>query len=301
MFITKNFLIIALVLSAIALWQPEAFLWARTFIPALLGLIMFGMGLSLNTSEFAGLSKKKSIIIGGFLLQYTIMPLAALMIGKLMGLDKEILIGLIVVGSCPGGTASNVMVYLSNGNVPLSIVLTFLSTIAAPVLTPAIIYFLLGKMVDISFRELFFSVLYVVAFPLLAGIFVKVFFDDKIESFRKIFPAVSVVSISLIIAIIMAVNRTEILKCPVMVFVAVVLHNAIGLAAGYIIARVFGALEKDARTISIEVGMQNSGLGAALANQFFSPLSALPAALFSLWHNVSGIIVSWYWKKDRKP
>jgi len=296
-FIIKNFFLIAIVASILALIQPSLFIWAGPLIPFLLGLIMFGMGLTLELHEFTEVLKNKRIIVVGVFLQFLIMPLLAFLLGKVFHLPFEIYVGVILVGACPGGTASNVMTYLAKGNVAFSIVLTFSTTILAPFVTPAIIYWIVGQKVDVSYWSLFQSLLQIVAFPLLAGLLVKHYLGHKINKAIEFFPAFSTLCISLIIACVMAMNQKQLLSFPYMVILTVFLHNGIGLLLGYFCARLLKSDERDSRTIAIEVGMQNSGLGVALANQFFSPLSALPSAIFSLWHNLSGSLLASYWSK----
>lgn len=299
-FITKNFLLIALLASLIALIEPSIFTWAGTYISILLGLIMFGMGLTLTVKDFKDVFSNKKLIFIGVGLQFLIMPLSAFIIGKSLPISEEVFVGLIIVGACPGGTASNVMVYLAKGNVALSIVLTFCSTLLAPILTPFIIYIFAGEQINVSYWSLFQSLLQIVLFPLIAGLIIKHYWGNKTDKYLNFFPAFSSLCITLIIAAVMALNQKFLLQFPYMVFIAVIIHNLSGLFLGYYAGRLFNYNEKDSRTIAIEVGMQNSGLGVALANQFFTPLSALPAAIFSLWHNVSGIILARFWSKRNK-
>ena len=233
------------------------------------------------------------------LLQFTVMPGLGVMVSTLLSLPEEVMIGMVLVGSCPGGTASNVIVYLARGNVALSVTMTMFSTMLAPLLTPGIIFLLLKRSIDLSFASLFLSVFQVVAVPLVAGLLARHFFSGPVTRYSKFFPGVSVLSITLIIACVMALNADKVIALPVAVAAAVVLHNLLGLAAGYGVARLLSCSRVDCRTVAVEIGMQNSGLGVTLANQFFQPLSALPGALFSLWHNLSGIVLAKYWGSRR--
>ena len=294
-FLSRHFLFIALGASIIALVHPALFLWVKPFIPFLLGVIMFGMGTTIRLGDFRDVWEKKSLVTVAAVVQYTFMPGLAMVVSYLFSLPEEVMIGMVLVGSCPGGTASNVIVFLSRGNVALSVTMTMVSTVLAPILTPAIVYLILNRSVELSFLSLFISVFQVVAFPLAAGLFVRHYFGDFAERYSRILPGVSVLAISVIIACVMALNVERVLAFPVFITGAVMLHNLLGLAAGYGAARLLSRSRSDCRTMAIEIGMQNSGLGVALANQFFPPLSALPGALFSLWHNFSGILLARYW------
>ncbi len=293
--VNRHFLFIAIGASVVALAVPVSFLWVKPFIPFLLGVIMFGMGTTIRLHDFREVWEKRKIVFLAALVQYTVMPGLAVVLSFAMSLPEEVMVGMVLVGSCPGGTASNVIVYLARGNVALSVTMTMFSTVLAPLLTPGIIFLLLSRSVDLSYASLFQSVFQVVALPLVAGLLVRHFFAGQVDRYKEVLPGVSVVSITLIIACVMALNAERVIAFPVAAAAAVMLHNLFGLAAGYGVARLLSCCRVDCRTVAIEVGMQNSGLGVALANQFFQPLSALPGALFSLWHNLSGIMLARYW------
>ena len=293
--LNRHFLAIAAGASIIALAFPVMFLWIKPFIPFLLGLIMFGMGTTIRLDDFRDVWKKRRIVFLAALVQFTVMPGLGVAISSLLSLPEEAMIGMVLVGSCPGGTASNAIVYLARGNVALAVTMTMFSTMLAPLLTPGIIFLLLSRSIDLSFASLFLSVFQIVAVPLAAGLMVRHFFSGFVTRYSDVLPGLSIVSITLIIACVMALNADKVMAFPVTVIAAVVLHNLFGLAAGYGVARLSSCSRVDCRTVAIEIGMQNSGLGVALANQFFQPLSALPGALFSLWHNLSGIVLAKYW------
>ncbi|HHE32567.1 MAG TPA: bile acid:sodium symporter family protein [Chlorobaculum parvum] len=295
--LNRHFLLIALSASLVALLFPPSFIWVKPLIAPLLALIMFGMGTTISAGDFRDVWRKRNIVLLAAVVQYTVMPGLAVLIGSVLRLPEELMIGMVLVGSCPSGTASNVIVYLSKGNVPLSVTMTMFSTMLAPVLTPTIIYLLLQRSIDVSFSDLFLSVFQLVALPLVAGLLVRHFFAKQTAQLETVLPSISVISITLIIACVMALNAERMLAFPVAVIVAVVLHNLGGLAAGYAVATLARCEVIDRRTIAIEIGMQNSGLGVTLANQFFQPLSALPGALFSLWHNLSGIALARNWNE----
>ena len=299
--LNRHFLSIAVGASIIALVAPVSFLWVKPLIPFLLGVIMFGMGTTIQLHDFRDVWEKRRVVFLAALVQFTVMPGLGVIISSLLLLPEEVMIGMVLVGSCPGGTASNVIVYLGRGNVALSVTMTMFSTMLAPLLTPGIIYLLLSRSVDLSFASLFLSVFQVVAVPLVAGLLVRHFFSDPVVRYSDFLPGVSVLSITLIIACVMALNADKVTALPVAVAGAVVMHNLLGLLAGYGVARLSSCGRVDCRTVAVEIGMQNSGLGVALANQFFQPLSALPGALFSLWHNLSGIVLAKYWEKRNSP
>ncbi len=297
-FIERHFILIAVLLSVIALVCPASFIWIKPHIPLGLGVIMFGMGLTLDFEDFREILRKWRLVGFGIVMQYGVMPVLAVGISFVLGLPREVVIGMVVVGACPGGTASNVIAYLAKANVPLSVTMTLASTCLAPVLTPAIIYLVLEKQVNIDFWSMVQSVFWIVVFPLVDGLILRRIFRKRLEPFLRYFPSLSIMVIALLIACIIGLNQQTLLAFPVLVFLAVVLHNSLGLAAGYGLARLAKCSKRDARTIAIEVGMQNSGLGVALAVKHFGVASALPGAMFSLWHNLSGVTLARKWRSS---
>ncbi len=297
--IENNFLILALVFSAAALAEPGTFIWLKPHIAKMLGIVMFGMGLTLEFSDFRQVWDKKRLVAAGVFLHFFIMPSLALLIATTLRLPKEAFIGFVIVGACPSGTASNVVNYIARANVPLSVVLTMTTTLLAPLVTPALIYFLVGTRVEVPFLSLMQEVFWIVMFPLFDGLVLRRFLRKQLTPFLEVFPSISILAIVLIIACIMGLNKTTIIAFPVLVILAVMLHNGLGLFLGYMGGKLFRMDEADCRTVAIEVGMQNSGLGVALAAKFFTPAAALPSAIFSLWHNLSGITLARYW--SRRP
>lgn len=295
-FIEKQFILIAVVMSAAALIHPPSFTWVKPHIPLGLGVIMFGMGLTLDFEDFRDILRKGRLVGLGVLLQYLVMPVLAVGISFFLGLPAEAVIGMVVVGACPGGTASNVIAYLARANVPLSVTMTLASTTLAPLLTPVIIYLILDRQVEIDFLAMVESVFWIVVFPLVDGLILRRLFRKRLEPFLRYFPSVSIMVIALLIACIIGLNQQTLLAFPLLVLLAVVLHNGLGLAAGYGMARLLRYSRRDARTVAIEVGMQNSGLGVALAVKHFGAATALPGALFSLWHNLSGVSLARRWR-----
>lgn len=293
--IEKNFHIIIMSFAVIALLRPEFFLWVQPFVKQIIGGIMFCMGATLKFVDFKKIITKPKLVFVGILLQYTCMPLLAYAISKLLGLPIEQMIGMIILGSCPGGTASNLIAFLSKGNVALSVTMTLCSTFLAPLLTPLILYVLLSQEVPIDIAELMKSVFWIVFFPIMDALVIRHYFEKQFEKISFVFPSIAILLISLVVAFIIGMDKNLLMTMPLLLFLAVVLHNGFGYIFGYFISKALRFSEKNSRTIAIEVGMQNSGLGLALANQFFNTAVALPSALFSIWHNLSGVFVAKKW------
>lgn len=292
---TSLFPLWTILLSVVAFFYPSVFMPCKGAITPLLGVVMFGMGITLSAHDFLLVLRRPRVILLGTAMQYIFMPLIAFLLSRALHLPVEVMAGMVLLGSCPGGTASNVICYLARGDVALSITLTSVSTLLAFVLTPFLSWLYIGKAVPVEVASMMLSIIKIVLIPVALGIALNTFFDRAIERFRCAFPALSVVTIVFIIAIIIALNRENIRVAGTLVIVAVVLHNAIGLICGYLSSRLLGLSERDSRTIAIEVGMQNSGLSVALAVKYFSPLAALPGALFSIWHNIMGSSLAAYW------
>ncbi|MFH1915347.1 MAG: bile acid:sodium symporter family protein [Pseudomonadota bacterium] len=295
-FIERFFIPITATLCAVALIHPPSFTWIKPHIPLFLGVIMFGMGLTLEFGDFRAILGKWRLVGFGVGMQYAVMPALAVLISMALGLSPEATVGMVLVGACPGGTASNVVAYLARANVPLSVTLTLASTCLAPILTPAIVYLILEQRVEMDFLGMVSSVFWIVVFPLVDGLILRRIFRKRLEPWLRYFPSLSIVVIAMLIACIMGLNQATLLALPLLVFLAVILHNGLGLAAGYSLARLARCSRRDARTLAIEVGMQNSGLGVALAVAHFAPVSALPGALFSLWHNITGVFMARRWR-----
>ena len=297
--IEQNFLLIAGTLCIIAMIQPQWIIWSKPSIRFLLGLIMFGMGVTLTPADFIDVYRKRRLVGIGLATQYICMPLLAFLLCSLARVDSEILLGFVLLGACPGGTASNVITYLARGNVALSVSMTVSSTLLSPVLTPLFVYLFVGNRVDIPLVPMLGSISTMVLLPVIAGVLVRRYVSKATDRLLGIFPPLSILSISWIIAIVIGLNRDHLLDMPWLIFGLVVAHNSLGLLAGFTAGRLSGASNRDARTLAIEVGMQNSGLSVALASRLFSalPAAALPGALFSLWHNVSGIILATWFRR----
>lgn len=296
-FVQKTFALWVILFSAIALMLPDLFIWLRAYIPWMLGLIMFGMGMTMTPGDFKSILQSPKAVAIGVVAQFMVMPGLAFLLCQLFQLPAEIAIGVILVGCCPGGTASNVITYMAKGNTALSVACTSVSTLLAPLLTPAIFYLLASQWIEINALSMLISILQVVLFPIILGLIIRALLKTKVEGYIQVMPVISVIAIVAIVAAIIAGSKTQILESGLMILGLVALHNGMGYLLGYWASRIFKLAEIDCRAVSIEVGMQNSGLGVALAATHFaaSPITAVPSAIFSLWHNISGPALATYW------
>lgn len=293
--IGKTFALWALLFAVLAFYCPEWFVPIRAYIPYLLGVAMFGMGITLTFHDFGEVLRNPRAVFVGVLGQFVIMPAIAFGLAKGLSLPTELAVGVILVGTCPGGTSSNVMTYLARGNTALSIACTTVSTLLAPILTPLIFYVLASQWLEINATAMFISVLKLVLVPIFLGVLVRSLFRHRIAHFVQVTPLLSVIAIVLILAAVVAVSKDKIVESGWLIFAVVVIHNALGYLVGFLFAKLFRLSNFDSKAISIEVGMQNSGLGASLAAAHFAPLVAVPSAIFSFWHNVSGpILATWF-------
>lgn len=302
-FVAANITLIVLLVTGVALLLPESFMWIGTAsITPMLGVVMFGMGLTLKPADFKPvLMRPKDIVIGEFA-QFIVMPLVAWILCKILQLPSELALGVILVGCCPGGTASNVICYLANGDIALSVAMTGVSTLLAPLVTPALVYMLAGEEVNVDVIGMFLSIVEVVIIPILLGFIVNRYLGRFTEKVTPLLPLVSTIAIAVIIGIVVSHNSANILSCSLLVGVAVILHNILGLVLGYMAGRMMGLPHSKRTAIAIEVGMQNSGLATSLAATHFAmyPLAAVPGAIFSAWHNFSGSIAASILRKNNK-
>ncbi len=296
---TLWFPLLALAGSALALFQPGLFAPLRPAIVPLLGLVMFGMGMTLTPASFAAALSRPALIVAGVAMQYTLMPLIAWGLAALLGLEPMLAAGVVLVGSCPGGTASNVICYLARGDVALSITLTTVSTLLSVLATPLLTWSLIGQKVEVPALAMLFSIVKIILLPVGLGLLVGRLLGGRIRPLLHWFPRLSVAAIVLIIAIIVALNEGQLAHLAGVTLLAVVLHNLLGLAAAWWLAGLAGCDEAVRRTLAIEVGMQNSGLGVALALKHFSAAAALPGAVYSIWHNLSGASLAAWWSRGR--
>jgi len=287
--------VLVLLSAVVALWQPDVFAHVRpTVINPMLGIIMFGMGLTLKLDDFQVVFSRPKDVLTGCLAQFTVMPLLAWLLSRMFALDDALTIGVILVGCCPGGTASNVITYLAKGDLALSVGMTATSTVLAPVLTPLLVWLLAGKAVDVNVVGMLLSILWVVIVPIAAGLIVKKLWPRFTEKATAYLPALSTLTICAIILIIIAANASKLMTGGLTIILVVMLHNLCGLLLGYAIGRLTGMPATKRRAVSIEVGMQNSGLASSLATLHFAayPMATIPGAIFSVWHNLSGAIVA---------
>lgn len=287
----------ALLFSAAAWLWPEVFAPLRSGIVPLLGVVMFGMGITLRPADFARATRRPALLGLGAALQFGAMPLIAFVVARILGLDSQLTAGLVLVGACPGGTASNVICYLARADVALSITLTAVSTGVAVVATPLLTELYVGRAVEVNVPGMIASIFRIVIVPVALGVAVNVWLGARLGALKRVFPLVSVAAICVIIAIVLALSHERLGELTGAVVLAVALHNALGLAVGYAVPALLGMPESVRRTLAVEVGMQNSGLGVALAVQYFSPLAALPGALFSIWHNLTGSLLASLWSR----
>ena len=301
-FIQKTFALWVIVFAALALWQPKFFVWLKAYIPWILGIIMLGMGMTMTVDDFKGVLQSPKAVLIGVVAQFVVMPGLAYVLCKLFNLPPEIAVGVILVGCCPGGTASNVITYMAKGNVALSVACTSVSTLLAPVLTPAIFYLLASQWLKIDAASMFISILQVVLLPIVVGLILRTWLKRQVESYIQVMPLVSVIAIVAIVAAIIGGSKAAILQSGLLILAVVILHNGLGYLLGFTAARFFKLPYADSKAIAIEVGMQNSGLGVALAAVHFaaSPITAVPSAIFSLWHNISGPALATYWASKHK-
>ena len=293
--------VLVLAAALLALIFPNVLQQIRpTFINYLLGVVMFGMGLTLNLTDFKIVFSRPKDVITGCLAQFTIMPLLAWVLATVFRLDEALALGVVLVGCCPGGTASNVITYLAKGDLALSVGMTAVSTLLAPLLTPLLTWALAGKTVDVDVAGMLLSILWVVILPIVVGLTVKWIWPKFTEKATDYLPAVSSIAIALIVAIVIGANASKLMAGGLVIIVVVVLHNLCGLSLGYLIGRMLGLSEPKKRAISIEVGMQNSGLASSLATIHFAayPLATIPGAIFSVWHNISGAMVAYLYRKN---
>jgi BASS family bile acid:Na+ symporter len=286
---------IVLVIAALALFLPGTCLWIQTkWINYLLMIVMFGMGLTMKLSDFAVVFKRPRDVIIGCLAQFIIMPLLAFGLGKVFGLHQELLVCVVLVGTCPGGTSSNVITYLSKGDTALSVGMTSINTLLAPFLTPLLTYLYLRTSVNVDVRSMFVSIIQVVIVPIGLGLLINKLFGNYTRRISDALPLVSVTAICLIVAAVVSHNSEKILSTGLVIFAVVILHNLLGYLCGYLIGILFKMDLPRKKAVAIEIGMQNSGLATSLAGTAFPDLAmaTVPGAIFSVWHNISGAVLA---------
>jgi BASS family bile acid:Na+ symporter len=296
--------VLVLAAAVVAMVVPSAFSGVKpTVINPLLGIIMFGMGMALRPEDFRIVFSRPKDVIIGCMAQFTIMPLLAFALSRLFSLDEALAVGVVLVGCCPGGTASNVITYLAKGDLALSVGMTATSTLLAPVMTPLLVWLLAGKTVDVDVAGMLLSILWVVILPIVAGLIVKWLWPKFTDKATAYLPALSSLAIAFIVLIVISANASKLLLGGMVIVGVVILHNLCGLGLGWLIGRLLRLPAAKRKAISIEVGMQNSGLASSLATLHFSayPMATIPGAIFSVWHNISGAIVARLYADSHNP
>jgi len=297
--ITRLFPLWAFALAVTAFLWPALFNHQKSFVVPLLMIVMFCMGMTLQLSDFARVLKKPGVIATGVLTQYSLMPLFAFGLSVSLQLPEALMTGMILVGATSGGTASNVICYLARGDVALSVSLTLTSTVLAVIATPFLTWLYAGQSIPLDAQAMMLGIAKMVIVPLSLGVLLNTLLQPLVRRVSPYLPLASVIAIVWIIAIIVALNQSSVYQLGFVLAAAVVIHNILGLLSGYYLARYLGYDETIARTLAIEVGMQNSGLSVALALKYFTPLAALPGAVFSIWHNLSGALLASLWQRKR--
>jgi len=314
--ITNNFAALTLGGVALAWFFPPAFTWmtdgritfaGQPLLSLALGVVMLAMGLTLTFDDYRGLARMPKALLAGVGLQFAVMPLSGFAVAKVLGLEPGLAVGLILVACCPGGTASNIVTYIARGHVALSVAMTMASTLAAVVLTPLLTGWLAGAYVEIDRWNLLVQMVSVVLVPVVLGTLLNRLFPRAAERVSAVLPLVAIVLVILIVGGIVGGAKAQIAEHAGVLLLATFLLHALGFALGYGLARVLGLGEIEARTISIEVGMQNSGLGSGLAKtpafsaQFVdvaqAALAPVPAAISAVWHVVIGSVLAGWWRR----
>ena len=300
-FMNKTFALWVVVFGALGFVFPQVFKPVGAYVSILLGVVMFGMGLTLTTADFREIFRRPKDVAVGILAQFLIMPLAAFVLCKAFDLPPDLAVGLMLLGCVPGGTASNLVTFLARGDVALSVTITSCTTLLAPLVTPALMYFFANQWIAINPTAMFLSIVQVILLRIAAGVVVHNVFGKKADQASVVLPFVSVATAVVIIAAVVAATRGQFLSAGLTVFAVVALQNAFGMALGFAAGKVFRMDLPKCKCLCFEVGMQNSALGVALASVHFaaSPMTALPSAIGALWHNITGPVVATFFQKWR--
>ncbi|MBP2639904.1 MAG: Bile acid:sodium symporter [Firmicutes bacterium] len=301
-FITRLFPLWVIVFSLTAFFFPPLFAPYKGWITYLLGIIMLGMGLTMSLNDFKLVLSRPKDVFYGIVLRYLIMPVVALLVTKILNLPPALAAGVILVGCCPSGTASNVMTFLAKGDTALSVTVSSFNTVLAPFVTPYIFLLLAGSIIPINAEALLLDILKIVLVPVMLGIALRALAGSIVDKFIKLVPLVSVGAIVFVISIVIALSAAKLVTVALIAFVAVALHNGLGLGLGYGASRAVGMNFHKSKAICFEIGMENSGLAVALAMAHLDPIAAIPGAIFSVWHNLTGSLLAGYWgaKSDKK-
>lgn len=296
-FITKNLVILVLVCVVLGYTYPSLLVKLKPFNDWFFTLTMFGIGFVLNFEDFIYVFKKFYIVLLGTLAQFLIMPFGGWLVGKIFGFEETLKLGFIITGAVPGAMASNIISYLAKADVAYSIALTTTSTFLSPVLTPFFTYIYASSFIKIEFWKMFLSIIRMVVLPVILGLIIKTKLKHKVKNFIDIFPAMSSIFIAFICGLVVALNRDVLSKINLLVVLAVILLNFWGLFLGYLAGIVYGLSEDKRRTLSIEVGMQNAGLGAVLSLKHFSSQVAIPSAFFATFCIITASFLAKIWSK----
>ena len=296
----SNIGVTVLLVAVISFFIPDSALWIKLkWINPLLMVVMFGMGLTITPKDFAMVFINPRDVICGSIAQFVIMPLIAYFLCYFFKLDPALSVGVVLVGTCPGGTASNVITFLAKGDVALSVGMTSVNTLLSPFLTPAITYLLLRTTVSVDVFSMFYSIVSVILVPIGLGLVINTFFKNFTKRVINYLPALSTIAICLIIASVVSHNAGKIYESGAIVFMVVILHNFFGFLFGFLVGKLLKMPVAKIKAISLEVGMQNSGLATSLATTSFPTLqmATVPGAIFSVWHNISGAIIASVYKR----
>ncbi len=300
-FLGRYFALFVLAAAVVSYLQPQLITWVLPFVSYLLGLVMFGMGMTLKRSDFSEVFQRPKDVLFGVCAHYLIMPLIAFALCLVFRLPGPVAVGVILVGCCPSGTSSNVMCYLAKGDVALGVSIGAVSTLIAPLMLPLILWLLAGRWVVIPTASLFLNVVEIVILPIVLGVLVNTLFGKQVQQATEALPLVSTLAIILIAGGVVAANSAKLFALGTLILIPVViLHNLLGYALGFFFSRLLGMNHPKSRAITFEVGMQNSALGVTLAMNFFSPIAAVPGTLFSVWHNMSGSALATFWAGQTK-
>ncbi len=306
--VSKYLALIVLGIAALSLFVPASSLWIKTsWINYLLMVVMFGMGITMKRKDFVLIFTRPKEVITGCIVQYTIRPILAFALCCLFKLEPALMAGVILVGTCPGGTSSNVITYLSKGDIALSVCMTSVNTLLAPLFTPLITYLILKTTVDVDLLGMFLGIINVILIPIIIGIVVNKLFGDFTQKLVKALPLISTIAICMIVAAVVSHNSDKIFTSGIVILCVVILHNIMGYLCGFCLGKILKLNPAKTKAFSIEIGMQNSGLATSLANTAFSqlPMATVPGAVFSVWHNISGAILAgiyrnWHSKEDEE-
>lgn len=293
-FAGRTFALWVILFAVLGFFLPDVFKHVVPYIVTLLGIIMFGMGLTISTDDFRELARRPHEVAIGVVAHFVIMPALAVLLTRIIPMPPEVAAGVILVGCCPGGTSSNVMTYLAKGDVALSVACTSVTTLAAPIVTPFLVWMFASQYLPVNAFAMFMSILQVIILPLALGFAAQKLLPRLVKATIPVLPLVSVIGIVLIVAAVVGASKGAIAQSGLLIFAVVVLHNGLGYLLGFFAAKALGLNLYKRKALAIEVGMQNSGLGAALATAYFSPLAAVPSAIFSVWHNISGALIANY-------